>query len=82
MLNWHDWAVCCAPILDTTQKGNQLKFTICEGTEYQENKLQQSHCALDTIDISKIQFTSLGLKDLENNGVLTLRTNLWKWKLN
>jgi hypothetical protein len=67
--------------LDTTQKGSQLKSTICEDTEYPVTKPQQFLYALDTIDISKMQFTSLGLKDLVNTGVFPSRTNSWKWKL-
>jgi hypothetical protein len=58
-----------------------LKYTICEGTEYPVTKPQQSHSVLDTIDISKIQFTSLGLKDLVNTGTLRSKTSSWKWKL-
>lgn len=81
MLNWHDWAACCAPILDTKQKDRPLKSIILEGMEYQESKPQQSPSALDTIDISKIQFTALGLKDLKNTGVFNSKTNSWKWKL-
>jgi hypothetical protein len=67
--------------LDTTQKGNQLKFTTLEGTEYPVTKPQHCPSALDTIDTSKMQFTSLGLKDLQNTGVFNLKTNSWKWKL-
>jgi hypothetical protein len=47
-----------------------------------EITLQPYPFVLDTIDISKIQFTNLELKDLERDGVLISRTNLWKWKLN
>ena len=81
MLNWHDWAACCAPILDTTPMTSQLKFTICVDTESPVIKPQHCPSVLDTIDTSKMQFTSLGLKDLKNTGVFPSRTNSWKWNL-
>ena len=81
MLNWHDWAACCVPILDTKQMTNQSKFTICADTEYPATKLQQFHSVLDTIDISRIQFINLELKDLVNTGALRSRTSSWKWNL-
>lgn len=82
MLSWRDWAVCCVPILDSRDQTMELKSITLEGSEGSEITVQQFPFALDIIDTSKIQFTSLELKDLENTGVLTLRTSSWKWKLN
>jgi hypothetical protein len=60
----------------------ELKSITLDALGASEITLSVYPFALDTIDISKIQFTNLELKDLEKDGVLTLRTNLWKWKLN
>jgi hypothetical protein len=60
----------------------ELKSITLDALGASEITLQPYLFVLDTIDISKIQFTNLELRDLEKDGVLTSRTNLWKWKLN
>lgn len=82
MLNWHDWAVCCAPILDSREMTTESKSITLDVSDRSEITVRVCPSVLDTIDTSKIQFTSLELKDLERTGVLTLKTNCWKWKLN
>ena len=82
MLSWPVLGACYANIWDSRDQTMELKSITLEGSEGSEITVQQSPFALDTIDTSKIQFTSLELKDFESTGVLTLRTSSWKWKLN
>ena len=82
MLNWHDWAACCAPILDSREVITESKSITLDATGASAITLQPYPYALDTIDTSKMQFTSLALKDFESTGDLTLRTNYLKSKLN
>lgn len=82
MLNWHDWAACCAPILDSRDQITESKSITLDATGASAVTLQPYPYALDTTDTSKMQFTSLELKDLDGTGVLTLRINYPKSKLN
>jgi hypothetical protein len=60
----------------------QLKSITVDAMGKSEITLSQFPYAPFTIDMIHIPvFTDLGLKHLENTGVLTLRTNSWKWNL-
>ena len=82
MQNWRDWAVSCANTLDSRDEMLESKSITYAVSGESEITLQLSHCALCTTDLAIPVFTSLELKDSESTGDLTLRTNLWKWKLN
>ena len=76
-------AVLYANTWDSATQTPQSKSITLDALGASEITLMQSPYVLSIIDMIHIPvFMDLGLKDLENTGVLTLRTNLWKWKLN
>jgi hypothetical protein len=67
---------------DSATMTPQLKSITLDATGESEITLQQSpyvHFTTDTIRIPV--FMDLELKHLERTGVLTLRTNSWRWNL-
>jgi hypothetical protein len=82
MQSWHDRAAFYAGIWDTSTMTPQSKSITLDATGESEITLQQSPYVPSIIDMIHIPvFTDLGLKHLEHTGVLTLRTNSWKWNL-
>lgn len=80
MQSWRDMAVLYAGTWDSATQTPQSKSITLDATGESEITLTQSHFAPFTIDTIRIPvFMDLGLKDLENTGVLTLRTNSWRW---
>ena len=82
MQSWRDTAALYASTWDLTTQTPQSKSITLDATGESEITLQQSPCVPPIIDMIHIPvFTDLGLKALENTGVLTLRTNSWRWNL-
>jgi hypothetical protein len=82
MQSWHDRAAFYAGIWDSATQTPQSKSITLDATGESEITLQQSHYVPSIIDMIHIPvFTDLGLKHLERTGVLTLRTNFWRWNL-
>ena len=80
MQSWRDMAAYYVGTWDFPTPTRQLKFTIADDMDKKEITQSQSLCALFTTDTIHIPvFTDLELKHLEPTGVLTLRTNFWKW---
>jgi hypothetical protein len=82
MQNWLDMAVSYANTWDSATMTPQSKSITLDATGESEITLQQFPYVPFTIDMIHIPvFTDLGLKHLERTGVLTLRTNSWRWNL-
>jgi len=82
MQSWHDRAAFYAGIWDTSTMTPQSKSITLDVTGESEITHQQSLYAPFTTDMTHIPvFTDLELKHLERTGVLTSRTNSWRWKL-
>jgi len=82
MQSWHDRAAFYAGIWDTATMTPQLKSITVDAMGKSEITLSQSLCVRSIIDMIHIPvFMDLGLKHLEPTGVLTLRTNSWRWNL-
>jgi hypothetical protein len=75
-------AVLYAGTWDSATQTPQLKSITLDATGESVITHQQSHFAPFTIDMIHIPvFMDLELKHLEPTGVLTLRTNSWRWNL-
>jgi hypothetical protein len=82
MRSWHDTAAFYAGISDSATMTPQSKSITLDATGESEITLQQSPYVRSIIDMIHIPvFMDLGLKHLERTGVLTLRTNSWRWNL-
>ena len=82
MQSWRDMAVLYAGTWDSATQTPQLKSITLDATGESVITHQQSHFVPFTIDMIHIPvFTDLGLKALERTGVLTSRTNSWRWNL-
>ena len=79
MQSWRDMAAYYANTLDSATLTCQSKSITLDVLEASETKRQQYRSVLDIIDTSRIQFTSLELKDLKNIGALTSKINCWNW---
>jgi hypothetical protein len=82
MRNWRDMAVLYASTWDSATQTPQSKSITLDATGESVITHQQCRFAPFTIDMIHIPvFMDLGLKHLERTGVLTSRTNSWKWNL-
>jgi len=82
MQSWHDRAAFCAGTWDTTTLTPQSKSITVDAMGKSEITLSQSPYVHFTIDMIHIPvFMDLELVNLEPTGVLTLRTNSWRWNL-
>ena len=82
MQSWRDTAAYYAGTWDSATQTPQSKSITLGVSGESEITLTQSPYVPFTIDTIRIPvFMDLGLKDLENTGVLTLRTNSWRWNL-
>ena len=82
MQSWRDMAAYYAGTWDSATQTPQSKSITLDATGESEITLQQSPYVRSTIDMIHIPvFMDLGLKHLEHTGVLTLRTNSWRWNL-
>lgn len=82
MQSWRDMAALYAGTWDSATTTPQSKSITLDATGESEITLQQSpyvHFIIDMIHIPV--FTDLALKHLERTGVLTSRTNSWRWNL-